>query len=94
MIPFCLRKSFGQSTFGETNIIVQYFLMKTLVQASSAHSGLGISMEQTLQNLQLSYVLPQLKYAMIVVAVTPILCVYPFVQKYFVQGVMLGSLKE
>lgn len=73
---------------------LQYFLMKTLVQASSAQSGLGISMEQTLQNLQLSYVLPQLKYAMIVVAVIPILCVYPFVQKYFVQGVMLGSLKE
>lgn len=34
-----------------------------------------------------------LKNAMIVVAVLPILCVYPFVQKYFVRGVMVGSLK-
>ena len=34
-----------------------------------------------------------LKYAMIVVTVLPILCVYPFVQKYFVKGVMVGSLK-
>ncbi len=34
-----------------------------------------------------------LKNAMIVVAVVPILCVYPFVQKYFVKGVMLGSMK-
>lgn len=34
-----------------------------------------------------------LKYAMIVVSVLPILCVYPFVQKYFVKGVMVGSLK-
>lgn len=33
------------------------------------------------------------KYAAIVVAVLPILCVYPFVQKYFVKGVMIGSLK-
>lgn len=73
---------------------LQYFLVKTLLQAESAQAGLGMNMEQTLQLLQLSYVMPQLKYAMIVVAVVPIMCVYPFVQKYFVQGVMLGSLKE
>ena len=34
-----------------------------------------------------------LKYALIVVATAPILCIYPFVQKYFVKGVMIGSLK-
>jgi len=27
------------------------------------------------------------------VATLPILCVYPFVQKYFVKGVMVGSVK-
>ena len=34
-----------------------------------------------------------LKYSLIVVATAPIMCIYPFVQKYFVQGVMIGSLK-
>lgn len=34
-----------------------------------------------------------LKNAMIVVSVVPILCVYPFLQKYFVKGVMVGSMK-
>lgn len=34
-----------------------------------------------------------LKYAVIVVATLPVMCIYPWVQKYFVQGVMLGSLK-
>lgn len=34
-----------------------------------------------------------LKNAMIVVAVLPILCVYPFVQRYFVKGLLVGSLK-
>ncbi|WP_168121732.1 carbohydrate ABC transporter permease [Paenibacillus sp. HB172176] len=32
-------------------------------------------------------------YATIVVAIIPIICVYPFIQKYFVKGVMIGSLK-
>ncbi|MFI3325347.1 MAG: carbohydrate ABC transporter permease [Clostridia bacterium] len=34
-----------------------------------------------------------LKYAFIVVATVPILIVYPFIQKYFAKGVMIGSLK-
>ncbi|MGI5900426.1 MAG: carbohydrate ABC transporter permease [Christensenellales bacterium] len=34
-----------------------------------------------------------LKYAVIVIATLPILLLYPFLQKYFVKGVMVGSLK-
>jgi len=34
------------------------------------------------------------KYAAIMVATIPILIIYPFIQKYFVKGVMMGSLKE
>ncbi|MGO4185148.1 carbohydrate ABC transporter permease [Paenibacillus sp. TAF43_2] len=34
-----------------------------------------------------------IKAAAIVIAVTPILCVYPFLQKHFVKGVLIGSVK-
>lgn len=36
----------------------------------------------------------QLKYSAIVMVVAPILLVYPFAQKYFIQGVMIGAIKE
>lgn len=35
----------------------------------------------------------QVKYAVIIVSTLPILCVYPFVQKYFEKGVMIGAVK-
>ena len=34
-----------------------------------------------------------LKFATIVVSIIPIIAVYPFIQKYFVKGVMIGSVK-
>lgn len=35
-----------------------------------------------------------IKYATIVVATVPILCVYPFLQKYFTKGTLVGAVKE
>ena len=35
-----------------------------------------------------------IKYATTVVAVVPVLAIYPFLQKHFIKGVMIGSLKE
>lgn len=34
-----------------------------------------------------------LKYSLIIVSTAPILCLYPFVQKFFIRGVMIGSVK-
>ena len=34
-----------------------------------------------------------MKYAVIIISTVPIMCVYPFVQKYFSQGVMIGAIK-
>lgn len=34
-----------------------------------------------------------LKYSLIVIATLPMMCIYPFVQKFFIKGVMIGSIK-
>lgn len=33
------------------------------------------------------------KYAVVVIATLPILCIYPFLQRYFIKGVMVGAIK-
>jgi putative aldouronate transport system permease protein len=35
-----------------------------------------------------------IKYAAIVVSTLPVLCIYPFLQKYFTKGVLVGAVKE
>lgn len=39
------------------------------------------------------YIGETIKYATIMVATLPILCIYPVIQKYFVKGVMIGAVK-
>lgn len=34
-----------------------------------------------------------IKYSAIVITTVPVLCIYPFLQKYFVKGVMIGAVK-
>jgi len=40
-----------------------------------------------------AYMAEIMKYALVFIASFPLLCAYPFIQKYFVKGVMLGSIK-
>lgn len=54
----------------------------------------GTSFDQELVGANGDIVLEQpLKFAAIIVTILPIMAVYPFLQKYFVKGVMIGSLK-
>jgi ABC-type glycerol-3-phosphate transport system permease component len=38
--------------------------------------------------------LQQLRYSVLVVGALPMMLLYPFIQKYFIRGMMIGSLKE
>lgn len=64
---------------------LQVYLKMLLVDASTDGTGVGDG----------DNVLPSetIRLASVVLSMLPIMCVYPFVQKYFVKGVMIGSVK-
>ena len=69
---------------------LQLFLREILLSGSMTDIATGTTGEDVNNVLTMN----MLKYCTIVVSTLPILCIYPFLQKYFVKGVMIGSVKE
>jgi ABC-type glycerol-3-phosphate transport system permease component len=70
-----------------------YPLQLVLRNILIASNPLGSMTNMISDQSQLFRMIEMLKYALIVVSSVPVLIMYPFVQKHFVQGVMIGSLK-
>lgn len=66
---------------------VAYYL-KTII------SGTGTSADPGAANAETMQIAANIKSCCMVLTAIPIICVYPFIQKYFVQGMMLGGVKE
>ena len=56
--------------------------------------GSGASADELLHSVQMANMAYSMKYAVVFIASAPLLIAYPFIQKYFVKGVMVGALKE
>ncbi len=65
---------------------LQLVLTQILTTESAAGGGDTMYEQMLLAN--------QLKYVTVIISSVPIFCLYPFVQKYFAQGVLVGSLKD
>lgn len=68
---------------------VQTFLYRIIASASASKSVVGLPGGFSGQQVNSQSV----KLATMVVTTAPIMCVYPFLQKYFVKGIMIGSVK-
>lgn len=70
---------------------VQLVLREIILAANTAMLSAGGNMAEL--NM-MSIPLDSLRYASLIVVMLPIMCIYPFLQKYFAKGVMLGAVKE
>lgn len=66
-------------------IVLRNILILNTIDPSMMVDANELQVRQGLKDL--------LKYSLIVVATVPVLAIYPFVQKHFVKGIMIGSLK-
>lgn len=68
-------------------LVLRNILVKNIVDTTSIQN---INVQQELERKYLSELL---KYSLIIVSSAPLLLFYPFVQKYFIKGILVGSIK-
>lgn len=66
---------------------LQVVMREILIQNSTDEMLMGTADGEENQVSEL------IKYALIVVSLVPVLCLYPFIQRFFVKGVMVGAVK-
>lgn len=72
-------------------LILREILIVNEASMSSSNGGAGGSASSFVDQVKLA---SQIKYAVIIVSSLPLLIAYPFVQRFFVKGVLIGSVKE
>ena len=65
-------------------------LIEILIQSTSVTNLSSASMDRLEDQRQLAELI---KYGVIIVSSLPVLIMYPFVQKHFIKGMMLGAVK-
>ncbi|WP_062051616.1 carbohydrate ABC transporter permease [Bacillus sp. JCM 19034] len=69
-------------------VLRQILIVNEIGQDGTGEIGLAESLVEQVRNAAL------VKYAVMIVSALPLLLIYPFLQRYFVKGVLIGSVKE
>ena len=69
--------------------VLQIYLQRIVVESNTALMEMGVTGATAAD-----FTPETIKAATVIITILPIICVYPFMQKYFVSGIMLGGVKE
>ncbi|KRF18435.1 carbohydrate ABC transporter permease [Paenibacillus sp. Soil787] len=75
----------------DNKIKVLQIVLREVLNDANQTSGLDPQLAVDLQGQQ--YTPESIKAAILMVVILPIVCVYPFLQKYFVKGILVGAVK-
>ena len=86
----------GQLYVSDSSLYPIATILLQIIRSGSAGNvdGSANVVQQIMDRVTNRVTTESLRYAMVVVATAPILIVYPFLQKYFIHGIMIGSVKE
>lgn len=77
----------------ENKFPLQLVLRSILVQNSAQLAQSNLPAQQMAEMERIRQRVELMKYSLIIISSLPVVIVYPFIQKYFVKGVMIGSVK-
>lgn len=83
----------SKSTYQPLQIVLRGILLQNEMALANITTDTAMSEEQLQALAQQAYMAESMKYSLVVVASLPLLIAYPFVQKFFVKGVLIGSVK-
>ena len=69
---------------------LQIVLREFLIVQDMSEANIATDVEEYMRKL---YIKNLYQYSLIIISVVPVMLLYPFIQKYFVKGIMLGSIK-
>ena len=79
---------------GEKNLRTLAYLLREVIVSNSTGAEQVATMSAEAAARMDTTTTRSIQMAAMVIAVFPIMCVYPFLQKYFISGIMLGAVKE
>lgn len=84
----------GQLFVADSSLYPMATILLQIIRNASAGDISNVNVSALIGSTSERVTPESIRYAMIVITTLPILIVYPFLQKYFIHGIMIGSVKE